>query len=575
MKLFAIAAAAYWACLQFVYPGYFHPLYPHHDDFYFPPGLSFDGHPWSEKLHWPRPLGFLMTEVLGKAGLKGYLLILVVITIANAALTIALAQRIFGKPVSWFLALAYCVLLFAHPDFYVNYLHDAFGTLSYFYLILAMHAWYSYRESGGSRYLAICAFLMMAVAFTKETYFVSALVFWAAQSLLCRGTQRRASALLLGASLILFAAGLVANAYSMKTFLHMNIDASSAYHVSLEPAAVTSAFFFYFQLLLHPAALALMLSGIVVLYQNREKMITAAVLLVGGICALAPYAVLPNHLDSMYAWTGASLAFSPVLFLTRTFRKPERWRTVVIYAGVALLTLIAIRTSAARYQEHNWTIAQEKINRNIIESYPRLKATDAATKNILITGLGMPFQPFHTATYIRAEFGPERRWTVVVPKRASNKSEAPVRFEAADTVRLGDYDAAFGFDDEGRLVWRWTHAQLAQAGTREQTDRILLPALNPIFDTLAKEPENWTALLRAGVVYSKWGELDMAADDLQRSAALNHDQNPYPLYFLGQVRESQGRLDEACQLYAQAVAHDSGPSNPAFRQALERVQKSK
>ena len=43
MRLCAIAAAAYWACLQFVYPGYFHPLYPHHDDFYFPPGLSFDG----------------------------------------------------------------------------------------------------------------------------------------------------------------------------------------------------------------------------------------------------------------------------------------------------------------------------------------------------------------------------------------------------------------------------------------------------------------------------------------------------------------------------------------------------
>jgi len=60
MKLFAIAAAAYWACLQFVYPGYFHPLYPHHDDFYFPPGLSFDGHSLWEKLQWPRPLGFLV-----------------------------------------------------------------------------------------------------------------------------------------------------------------------------------------------------------------------------------------------------------------------------------------------------------------------------------------------------------------------------------------------------------------------------------------------------------------------------------------------------------------------------------
>ena len=575
MKVFAIAATAYWACLQFIYPGYFHPLYPHHDDFYFPPGLSFDGHSLWEKLQWPRPLGFLMTEALGKAGLKGYLSILVVITIANAVLTIVLAQRIFGKPVSWFLALAYCVLLFAHPDFYVNYLHDAFGTLSYFYLILAMRAWYSYRENGRPRYLAICAILMLLVAFTKETYFVSALVFWTAQSFLCRGVQRRASAILLGASLLLFAAGLVANAYSLKTFLHLNIDATSAYHVTLEPGAVTHAFLFYFQRLLHPAVLALILCGIAVLYQEREKMITAAAFLVGGICALAPYTVLPNHLDSMYAWTGASLAFLPVLFLSRTFRRTDLGRTVAIYAGVAVLTLISIRTSAARYQEHSWMLAQEKINRNIIDAYPQLKATDAAAKNILMTGLGMPFQPFHTASYVRAEFGPERQWTVVVPRGAAVKSEAPVRFVSADAVRPGDYDTAFGFDEEGRLVWRWTHAQLAQAGTRELADRVLLPALNPIFDTLAKEPGNWTALLRAGVVYSQWGELDTAADYLQRSAAQNLDQNPYPLYFLGQVRESQGMLDEARRLYAQAVAHESGQPNPAFRQALERVQKSK
>ena len=152
------------------------------------------------------------------------------------------------------------------------------------------------------------------------------------------------------------------------------------------------------------------------------------------------------------------------------------------------------------------------------------------------------------------------------------KSEVPVRLAAPAAVRPGDYDAAFGFDEEGRLVWRWTHAQLVQAGTREQTDRILLPALNSIFDTLTREPDAWPALLRAGVVYSQWGELDMAADFLQRSAAQNHDQNPYPLYFLGQVRELQGMFGEARRLYAQAMALDTGQPNPAFRQALERVR---
>ncbi|HVP47579.1 MAG TPA: hypothetical protein VMT32_13380, partial [Bryobacteraceae bacterium] len=173
MKLLAIAALAYFLCLQFVFPGYFHPLVPHHDDFYFPPGLTYDGHSIAEKLQWPRPLGFLAMEVLGILGLEGYLLVLVLITLANAALTMALAQRIFGQPVSWFVALVYCILLFAHPDFYVDYLHDAFGTLSYFYLILAMNAWYRYREKSDWRWVVACALLLLLIGFTKETYFVS------------------------------------------------------------------------------------------------------------------------------------------------------------------------------------------------------------------------------------------------------------------------------------------------------------------------------------------------------------------------------------------------------------------
>ena len=60
-----IAAVAYFLCLQFVFPGYFHPLTPHHNDFYFPPGLSFDGHSLLEKLTWPRPFGFIAFQILG------------------------------------------------------------------------------------------------------------------------------------------------------------------------------------------------------------------------------------------------------------------------------------------------------------------------------------------------------------------------------------------------------------------------------------------------------------------------------------------------------------------------------
>jgi hypothetical protein len=573
MKLFVIAAVAYFFCLQFVFPGYFHPLVPHHDDFYFPPGLSYDGHSLVEKLQWPRPLGFLAMEVLGKLGLKGYLFVLVLVTLANAALTMSLARRIFGQPISWFMALAYCVLLFAHPDFYVDYLHDAFGTLSYFYLILAMHAWYSYRETNQGRWPVVCAALILAIGFTKETYFVSALVFWVIQIYLCRGAQRRMSVLLLAGSCMFFAAGLAANAYSMRNFLHLKTDVTSPYHVSLAPAAVARGFWFYASRLFHPVGLVLIVGSLAVLYRKREQMIMAGALVVAGVCALLPYSVLPNHLDSMYAWTGAALVFSPVLFFSRPFNRQEIWRTAVVYAGVAALAFLSIRTSRAQYEEHRWNIEQEKINRNIIDSYPALKELDGSVRRVLVNGLDMPFQPFHTASYIRSEFGAEREWTVLIPEGASSaKSEAPVRSCPPSAVRLSDYEVAIGFASDGSLLRQWSRAQLLEASTREQTDRILFPALNPIFDALAKDPGNWEALLRGGVVYFKWGEQDTAVNYLERSAELSHHQNPYPMFFLGQVREAQGKFTEARGYYSEAVALDPGRTNPAFWAALERVR---
>lgn len=571
MKLFAIAALAYFFCLQFVFPGYFHPLYPHHDDFYFPPGLRYDGS-LGDQLQWPRPLGFLAMEALGMMGLKGYLFVLVLVTLANTALTMALARRILGQPISWFIALAYCVLLFAHPDFYVDYLHDAFGTLSYFYLILAMHAWYSYRERSDRRWVAVCAGLLLLIGFTKETYFVSALGFWLIQIYLCRGAQRRMGLLLLAGCCVFFAAGLAANARSMTTILHVKTDATSPYYVSLAPRAVIRGFWFYASRLFHPAALVLVLSGIAALYRRREQMIMACMLVAAGAAALVPYAVLPNHLDSMYAWTGAGLAFSPVLFLSRPFHREGMRRTVTVYAGVAALAFLSIRASSAGYEEHRWTIAQERVNRNILDSYPALKRLDAKVRRVLITGLDMPFQPFHTASYVRAEFGAEREWTVLIPERAAARQEPPVRLCPPSAVQLRDYDEAFGFGEDGRLLSQWTRAQLQEASTREQTDRILFPGINSAFDALAKEPGNWDALLRAGVIYLKWGELDRATEYLERSAEQNHNQNPYPAFFLGQVCEAQSRIAEARRYYAKAVALDPGRQNPAFREALERVR---
>lgn len=566
MKWFIVAAIAYVLCLQFAFPGYFHPLTPHHNDFYFPPGLSFDGHSILEKLAWPRPLGFLAFQMLGKLGLHGYLFVLACIALTNAALMIALVGRILGRRVYWVAACAYCALLFAHPDFYMDYLHDAFATLSLFYLLLALHSWYEYRATGRQRYVMVCCGLMLLLAFTKETYFVSALCLWALELLLSQKKEREAAGIVLGASLALFLIAFATNAYSLRTVVRLQTGAAEPYHVSLAPLALLQGMGFY-SWHLFPVIALLAVAGALVL--TREHRLEAAAFCVAGLCAVLPHALLPNHTDSMYAWTGATLAFAPILFVPRLARG-------VAMAGqgaiAAILVVAFVWTNRSRYEAHRWTIEQEKINRNIIAGYPALKALPSGAHQILISGLSMPFDPFFSSSYIRAEFGPNRNWTVLVPRGAVSPSESPVRLARPDEVNPGDYDYAFGFDDDGKLVSHWTREQLQAAATGERRDRVLYPTLNSVFGADEKWSGEWMPLLRAGQIYWQWGQLNSAAICLRRSAELEGGHNSYPFFFLGLVREDQGSAADAAALFKRAIALDGSQPNPAFREALDRVQ---
>ena len=84
--------------------------------------------------------------------------------------------------------------------------------------------------------------------------------------------------------------------------------------------------------------------------------------------------------------------------------------------------------------------------------------------------------------------------------------------------------------------------------------------------------ESSKVVLEAADLIARTEGNSAAADYLERSAELGHHQNPYPMFFLGKVRESQGRLIEARRYYSEAVALDSGQANPAFRAAMERVR---
>jgi hypothetical protein len=314
-KWFAATVAVYLFVLKFVFPGYIRPFSPHHNDFYIPPGLAFDEFSFWQHLHFPRPAAFFLVEWAGLLGLNGWILVFIAIALLNVFALIRLSERLAGRAAYPPWVLLYLLLVLAQPCFYMDYVHDAGATASLLYILLAMHAWLSFKETGRKRYLGFCFILFLLTWLTKETYFLSALVFWGVETIRTRDKLRRAALLTLGALAATFAVGLLQSVFSINPFFSAHSSPSSPYYISFAAASVLRSYAKLLQALFTPVSLGIVLLALCSLWRNRTALLYGAALFVAGLVALLPNSVLPNHIDLMYAWTGACLAFAPVLFV--------------------------------------------------------------------------------------------------------------------------------------------------------------------------------------------------------------------------------------------------------------------
>jgi hypothetical protein len=462
--------------------------------------------------------------------------------------------------------LLYLLLVLAQPCFYMDYVHDAGATASLLYILLAMHAWLSFKETGRKRYLGFCFTLFLLTWLTKETYFLSALVFWGVETIRTRDKLRRAALLTLGALAATFAVGLLQSMFSINPFFSAHSSPSSPYYISFAAASVLRSYAKLLRALFTPVSLGIVLLALCSLWRNRTALLYGAALFVAGLVALLPNSVLPNHIDLMYAWTGACLAFSPVLFVG--WRPPLRLseRAAVPVVVALLLGYAAVRANQPGYDQWKWSLDQERSNRNIVRSFRVLKQAQGG--RFLVTGISVPYYPWAIPSFIRAEFGPDRDWTVIQPRGRHAVSKPTVTFVDASQVDITRFDHAFGYADDGHLLREWNAAQLKQLAAEGGADRVLQPALIEPLDSLAKDPANWFYLMEVGKIYSDWGKLDQAERYLARSCEVNSSRNPYPPYFYGTVEDALGKTAVAIGLFEQAIEMDTKPGNPAFPEAL-------
>ena len=575
LGLLAMVCGVYILVLAYIFPGYCDPLYAIHADIYFSPGLSARNPSLTAYFAWPRPAGYLAAHLFGLAGVQGFIFILVVITLLSTALTADLVQRVIGRRLPLTMVALYAGLVFSHPQFYVNYVHDTLATLSYLYVIAGMCAWYAYLEKPGPWRMALFFVPFLLAAFTKETYFVTAVLFWAAQVYLGGGRLRRTAAVILGAVFAAESAGLYWNLHSTETFIRLD-DTSSAYSMDFSLSSMANVLWFYTKALMPLGVLIAVLAGLHAAFRERRFLVPIGALCLGGFCALLPHVPLPHHLSAQYAATGAPLLLAPFLLASAPFSglSSNRW---ILGIGAAGLLALVVFFHRPDYEKNRWAVAQERINRNVMDVFPSWKNLPPADRRVLVTGLLTPVHPFHNQHYILREFGEAREWTILVARDIPQSDKPPVRLTSATDVDLSKFDRVFAFAPDGGLDGEWSGRQAAaldRGGEEDipETDLVLFPALGPIREALREDPEAWYKRQEAGLVYWEWGQTEQAEAMLLGAVRRGGAANPYPYFYLGQISESRGDGDWARRYYEGAVEREASSPNPAFQEALERVR---
>jgi hypothetical protein len=583
---FLFAAAIYWLCLRFLFPGYFAPLTPNHSDLYTPVG--FLERPFLEVLTYPRPLTYVILRTSGLLGVKGSILVVVFAAIVAAMLASTMTVR-WGRARMSGLGLAcYLILVFGHPEFYFEHRHDSPGVFSCVLVLLAAELWRRWLIENRWRQLAGCFALALALGLVKETYFPSLLILLV--TLMVAERQWRLRRVvpafagvcgLLGLSFFISAAG----------FRRWIPAGTESYHISLAPSEVWGGLVYYVSHLFTWASALAVLVALALLVRDRRKAVIGGGMTLAGIAALLPNSVLPNHLFEQYSWLAAPFCFAPLLLLAapevaavpdlNDAREPEpdasglhAWRRR--YAGLLVVSLTAL--SVWRYlpeyasTAHQWGITQELENRGIMASFAQLRKLPPGGR-VLISGVDTPLNPWIQPDFLKHEFG-RQEWTIVIPVDRPDTELPPVHpsvhLRHAAEVNLAAFDHAFVYDERGNLRREYNGAALA-AAAQARPEAIVVPALAPLLDRLRNAPDDHLALLRAGELCLNWGLDQQAEGYLGHLEDVTHNHDPYAFFFLGELKERQNDLAAAMVDYERAVETDQEPRNPLFQQAVERL----
>jgi hypothetical protein len=453
LVMLGLGAVVWTLLLRFVFPGYLDPFVPYHLDHFASLGQSAEGYGLMRYIsYYPRPLGFVICDLMGRLGTRGMLVPIFALTLVNAALLIRYVERLTGRFVSAFTITCFFILVFGNPESYWSVKEDILAVVCLFCVLLIVHLWQNYLESSRRWNIGVIIVLAILSSYIKETYFATLTVFFLVQAL--ASPQRRKTAFTLAAAIVFIGGlSLVYNA-QRSPFVNTHLPSTDIYFQNWSPMSIWLGYSHLLKFLIFPVPALLVVAALVAVGRtNRKALWIGLVALLFIATTLFPHTLLPNHGEDMYAWLGAFLLFTPILLADAVI--PKRGLPgglmVVVALAVCAGTLIEYSSLFSNGMV-NWLRKQEESQRIFLTSWPVMQSISKPGEHELVLGPGIPYVPFAAPGYVRKSFGPDTQWTVVLPDtfRKTRKLTTEV-IHAADVTSLA-YDHIFVFSPDARLV---------------------------------------------------------------------------------------------------------------------------
>ena len=453
MLTLALGAAVWILLLRSFFPGYLDPFVPFHMDHFSYLGESADGYGLMRYIwYYPRPLGFVILDLLGRLGTRGMLVPVFALTLVNAALLIRYVERLTARFVSAFTIAFFFILVFANPESYWSVKEDILAVVCLFCVLLVFHLWQNYLESGkGWNIVGIIALALLS-SYIKETYFVTLVVFFLVQALAC--PQRKKTAFALAVAIVFIGAlSLLYNA-GRSPFVNTRLPSTDIYFQNWSLISIWFGYCHLLKFLIFPVPALLVIAALVVVGRNNRKALwIGLVSLLFVATTLFPHTLLPNHLEDLYAWLGAFFLFTPVLLADAVI--PKRGLPLVVAAIGAIAVCAATMmeyTSSISKGMVGWLRQQEGYQRVFLSSWPIMKNISKPGEHELVVGPTMPHEPFAVPGYIRKSLGADTRWTVVLPDTFRKRKILTTQVIHASDVTSLAYDHIFVFSPDAKLV---------------------------------------------------------------------------------------------------------------------------